>query len=101
MVENDMDKRKVKVARSYKEHVEKVLRAFQANDDGVIFELESKYPVSDEELASEIKRRSQALSTLMKEAEKRGLLITAQVGQIGIPIDLSELDIRIFKHKEL
>lgn len=95
MIKNDMEKRKVKVSRSYKERVKKILRAFQANDDGVILELE--FPVSNEELASEIKKSVNHLNKLIKEAKKRGIKVYNRTGMLGLPVELPKLEIDIYE----
>lgn len=94
-----MEKRRVRMSQGFKERVEKIYKAFSDHDNKAI-RIEVGVPVSNEELASEIKRNIKALNLLTKEAKKRGLTITTQVGLWGVPTDLSNLDIRIYEYKE-
>lgn len=94
-----MNRRKIKVPGSFKERFEKVLKAFSVHDNKAI-RIDVEASVGNEELALEIKRNIKVLNLLSKEAKKRGLTITTQVGLLGVPTDLSNLDIRIYEYKE-
>ncbi len=94
-----MEKRKVRMAEGFKKHIEKVLKVFSDHENKQVH-IEVEVPMSNKELASEIKKSIKALNLLTKEAEKRGLTIITGVGMIGVSVDLSNLKVRIYEYKE-
>ena len=90
-----MEKRKVRMVEGFKKRIEKLLKAFSDYENKQVH-IEVEVPMSNKELASEIKKSIKALNLLSKEAKKRGLTITTT----GIPTDLSKLDVRIYEYKE-
>lgn len=94
-----MEKRKVRMVEGFKKRIEKLLKAFSDYENKQVH-IEVEVPMSNKELASEIKKSIKALTLLSKEAKKRGLTITTTVGMMGIPTDLSKLDVRIYEYKE-
>lgn len=94
-----MEKRKVRMVEGFKKHIEKVLKVFSDHENKQVH-IEVEVPMSNKELASEIKKSIKALNLLSEKAKKRGLKITTTVGMIGIPTDLSNLKVRIYEYKE-
>lgn len=94
-----MEKRKVRMVEGFKKHIEKVLKVFSDHENKQV-RIEVEVPMSNKELASEIKKSIKALNLLTKEAEKRGLTIITGVGMIGVSVDLSNLKVRIYEYKE-
>ena len=94
-----MEKRKVRMVEGFKKHIEKVLKVFSDHENKQVH-IEVEVPMSNRELASEIKKSIRALNLLTKEAEKRGLTIITGVGMIGVSVDLSNLKVRIYEYKE-
>jgi hypothetical protein len=88
-----MEKRKVRMVEGFKKRIEKICKFFSDHDNAIRIEVE--VPVSNEELASEIKRSVDNLRRLIDEAEKRNLKVIFKNGifECFFPIKTAKLKI--------
>ena len=89
-----MEKRRVRMLQGFKERVEKICKAFSDHENNSI-RIEVEVPVSNKELASEIRKSADNLGRLIDEAEKRNLKVTFENGIIerSYPIKTAKLKI--------
>lgn len=89
-----MEKRRVRMSQGFKERVEKICKAFSDHDNNAI-RIEVEVPVSNEELASEIRNSVDNLRRLIDEAEKRNIKVIFKNGifESSIPIKTAKLKI--------
>lgn len=92
-----MEKRRVRMLQGFKERVEKICKVFSDHDNAIRIEVE--VPVSNQKLASDIRKSADNLERLINEAEKRGMNVTLRNGIFETPVIFKKAKLEITEIK--
>lgn len=92
-----MEKRKVRMVEGFKKRIEKICKFFSDHDNAIRIEVE--VPVSNQKLASDIRKSADNLERLINEAEKRGMNVTLRNGIFETPVIFKKAKLEITEIK--
>ena len=93
-----MEKRKVRMVEGFKKRIEKICKFFFSDHDNAI-RIEVEVPVSNQKLASGIRKSVDNLERLINEAEKRGMNVTLRNGIFETPVIFKKAKLEITEIK--
>lgn len=92
-----MEKRKERMVEGFKKRIEKICKFFSDHDNAIRIEVE--VPVSNQKLASDIRKSADNLERLINEAEKRGMNVTLRNGIFETPVIFKKAKLEITEIK--